>query len=256
MQWREKWGKNMRTIRLVLALVSTVTMSSLAQSPAAVREPDPNALHLTNCREVTVFFRTTAASVDLVPPDFVSMRINGGRPPVWLENVTCESVEHQSAKFGPAGYTMVLAGIVPPEPWVVLASERHFYIAGAFTDRPELQARFQAAGIAIDVADGIDVSANSVDRASVALRGEKPFTVTFEGAIPTEVHSHRWYFWSSDDRGRAGVALDVSSGAGSRGAAEFRGTEGTRFNTILGGQPIAGAVSEPFSASISFVSTP
>jgi hypothetical protein len=248
----------MRAIWLGLLLVSTVTTSSLAQPPTAVRAPDPKALRFTNCKEVTLIFRTIDASVDhpLVPADFHPMRGPGGRPPVWLDTVSCESVEYESTKFGPASYTMVLVAIVPPEPWAVLPSERHFYIAAAFTDGPELQARFRAAGIAMDVADGIDVSADSVDRARVAVRGEEAFTVTFEGAIPTEVHSHLWYFWSTGDRGRAGVLLDVLSEAGSRGAAEFRGTEGTRFNAIFGGQPIFTALNEPFSASMSFVSNP
>jgi len=231
-----------------LALGGSLLMSSpSAQTPAS---PPATSLGFDGCREVTLLFRnvSTDAERSTLPAGFIARRNTFGRPIFWFENAFCESIGVKGASGRSGAYSLLLAGIIPPEEPSVPATQ-DFYIVDAVTNMTELHDILQSAGIPNQLVDELTVSGD-LNQATVTADGGSPFTVTFSRDVPTVVHSHNWRFWHAMESGRAVLNFAVQSGVGSRGTGAFHGTTGTTLDEILRDQPIFSALNEPMSAQV------
>ena len=100
-------------------------------------------IRLERCTEITLLFRnvTTSAERSMLPAGFIARRNNFGRPIVWLETVFCDSVQINSASSNAGGYTLLLAGIGPPDGSDGDAATQHFYILDAITNIARMRRR-------------------------------------------------------------------------------------------------------------------
>jgi hypothetical protein len=232
--------------RWPVALGCSILFSSpSAQTPTL---PPAASLRFDDCREVTLLFRnvSTDAERTALPGGFIARRNNFGRPIFWFQNVFCESIGVNAASGRPGAYSLLVAGIIPPDERSDPAMQ-HFYIVDAVTNMTELHDVLRSAGIPNQLVDELRVSGD-LNQATVTASGRSPFTVSVGREVPTIVHSHNWWFWHATESGRAVLNLAVQSGVGSRGTGVFQGTSGTKLDEILREQPIFSALNEPMSA--------
>jgi len=220
-----------RLAPFLAAMITTVASNSHAQSSSATE----HQLDLDKCHELTVVYQTVnpEAERSLLPSGFVARRNNVGRPPVWLENLWCDSVVIDGAASPPGGYTMLLAAIIPPDGSDTAAAQ-HFYVLQAFTNSAGLHTAFKAVGINAELVSEMRLSSSTPDEVTVTLGGSSPFTATLRGGDPTTVHTHNWFYWRAADAGRARIHIEFTGDVGRRGpAATFSGEKGTALRRRL-----------------------
>jgi hypothetical protein len=238
--------------RFAAPVLATMIAAAACDLHAQSSSATEHLLRLDKCHELTVVYQNInpEAERSLLPSGFVARRNNLGRPPVWLENLWCDSIVIDGAASPTGGYTMLLAAIVPPDGSDTAAAQ-HFYVLNAFTNIAGLHEAMKAVGMNAELVAEMRLSASAPDDVTVTLGGSSPFTATFRDGDPTTVHTHNWFYWRVGDGGRARIHVEFTGDAGRRGpAATFSGEKGTALNDLLGNQPIGVAMSEPSSARL------